>query len=200
LAPTHSVIPAHAGIQSETRYPEPGTRNPSPLSPIIHFIAYTGLRPSDACNLTTDRLVDLDTDAPAALITQQKTGRLIPIALSPPALDAIRQALRPGTRNPEPGTRLIFLDRRGHPIHPRTISRALEYHSRRLGLPKITAKTLRQMIVTSLYDAGIDPQMVAQITGHRSRAIEAYRKIRHGAPHKLAAAYADILTQDTPTT
>jgi len=50
------------------------------------------------------------------------------------------------------------------------------------------------MIVSTLYDAGADPQMVARVTGHRSRAIEHYRKIRHGAPHILAQTYAQLLS------
>jgi integrase len=192
--PFSRVIPAKAGTQDLSSHSlQPTALGPSSLYNIITFIAYTGVRPSDACNLTTDRLLDLDTPEPIALITQQKTGRLIPVALSPPALEAINAALHshPSTKSCNPIQ--VFLDRRGNPIHPRSITTCLAHHSRKLGLPPITAKTLRQMIVSTLYDAGVDSQMVARVTGHRSRAIESYRKIRHGAPHSLAKTYADML-------
>lgn len=194
------------------RYREPDPREPRPITPeemqafcehlragtrygrsslynVLRFIAFTGCRPCDAAGLRRSELDHLDTDEPIAMLRQQKTGRYVAIALSPPAVDAIRDELARGR-----SSTYVFLDRRGKPWTAHAIGQGVRHHAHALGMPHITAKTFRQTVVSVLYDSGADGEMVRRITGHRSDAIEAYRRIRQSAAHDLARQFAQAVT------
>lgn len=151
---------------------------------VVRFLAHTGCRPCDAVALRWRDIHGLDTPEPVAQVRQQKTGRYVAIALSPPAVEAIREE-----RAREIGGPRVFTGRRGEPLSAQTVQAGIVWHAKRLGL-RITAKTFRQSIVSTLYDMGADDALVKKITGHKSDSIRAYRQLRKGAAHALAAAYA----------
>jgi len=157
----------------------------------IIFLAYTGCRPSDASRLRKDRLFGLDTSEPTALIRQQKTGKLVSVALTPPAIAAIRLGLTPDNKTP-----YVWPSRYGRPRKSVVLYNAVRRAGASMGL-HVTPKSFRQALVSTLFDAGADQAMIAAITGHRSDAIEAYRKLRRSAAHALANQYADHLAQTT---
>jgi integrase len=164
----------------------------SSLYNIILFIACVGCRPSDACVLTWSRVRELDTDHPSCLITQQKTGRLIPVALSRAAAEVLRNE-RQQFQTARSKTDIVFLGRHATQLDPQTLYTALRWHCDKLGLTRITPRSFRQTVTSILYDAGADDDLVKRVTGHQSDAIRAYRRIRRGAPHEAAQQIADIL-------
>jgi len=157
---------------------------------VVRYLAWTGSRPVDACRLLRSDLQDLDGPEPLAVVRQAKTGRLVAIALSPPAVEAIRAELARGIDSP-----YVFARRGGQPWTPSSVCWAIHMLGERCGFP-LTAKTFRQSIVSRLYDAGADGELVRRITGHQSQAIGAYRRLRRGAAHDLARLYAEEMTGD----
>lgn len=172
-----------------------GTRNvngvaakgQSSLYNLVRFMAHVGCRPSDACGLLRKR-VDLDGDEPTALIRQHKTGKLVAVALSAPAVAAVRDELARGVRS-----EYVFTDRRGRPVNPQTLYTSLAWHCAKLGLRHITPRMFRQGVVSLLLASGVDQEYVQRITGHRSDAIGAYVRTVQGAAHGLANRLAALL-------
>jgi integrase/recombinase XerD len=154
----------------------------------IRFMAFTGCRSSDAVGLKKTDLQDLDTDEPIALLRQLKTGRHVAIALSPPAVEAIRAALADRHTS-----KFVFVDAHGKSLGAKAIQSRVARAARRIGLEGVSSKSFRQSLVSVLYDAGADDLLVRRITGHQSQAIGAYRRLRKGAAHALAKQYADSM-------
>ena len=154
----------------------------------VRFMAFCGCRSSDAVNLKKTDLQDLDSDEPIALLRQLKTGRHVAIALSPPAVEAIRAALAD-----KHTSKFVFVDAHGRPITAKVIQSRVARAARRLGLEGVSSKSFRQSLVSVLYDGGADDLLVRRITGHQSQAIGAYRRLRKGAAHALARQYADSM-------
>lgn len=175
-------------------YPEPLSREDfarlldslkdTPYYDAVRFVAYTGCRPSDAAGLLRANVHGLDTTEPTAVFAQRKTGRNIAIALSPPAVTAIRDAMRGRL------SLYVFTRDTGQPVSPDAISNAVRRRAKALGLT-ISAKSFRQSLVSALYDLGADDLLIRRITGHRSDAIGAYRQLRRRAAYELADRYAE---------
>lgn len=94
----------------------------------------------------------------------------------------------------------VFLSR-GKPVNPNHLCVAL----RRFGEtydPPITAKTLRQFVVSTLLDLGYDLETIRRMTGHRSDAIWAYRQLRgshvRSAAESIAAKLKGARTNGHP--
>lgn len=179
----------------DTGYPEPLSREDftrvlDAMRDSVHyhavrFIAYTGCRPSDACNLRRGDLHDLYGHEPTAMIRQVKTGRYVAIALSPPAVDAVCDSLARDVASD-----YVFCRTDAQPFTPASVSISVVRRAKALGIA-CTPKSFRQSIVSRLYDRGADDMLVRRITGHQSDAIGAYRRLRRGAAHELASIYAD---------
>lgn len=159
---------------------------------VVRFLAFTGCRPIDACNL---RRQDVDIEERLAVFIQQKTRKPVAVALNTEAIAAIQDEL---ARCVE--TDRVFTDRLRKPLRPDVIGSALRWHSIKLGIdPPITPKLFRQAVVSELIDAGADQEHIKAITGHRSDAIEAYKRLRKGAAHRLAQHFADRMnSSETP--
>jgi len=202
-AAERNVIPAPPIRQwphlklADPGYPEPlskedfarllkSMRNTTAYNP-VRFIAWTGCRPVDACNLQRANIHGLDTEEPVAVIRQQKTGRNVAIALNPPAIEAIKDELARGIRSA-----YVFTRKDGTQHTAGAICVLVRYYAERLGIQK-TVKAFRQSLVSRLYDAGADDLLVRRITGHQSDSIRAYRQLRRGAAHELSRSYADIM-------
>lgn len=172
-APEYHDIPSQAEIAAFLE-----RTDATPYGPIVRFIAYQGCRPVDACELTIDRV-----HGAQASIRQSKTGHPVPLEFSNQARDVVRAAIGPRK------TGAVFLvDER--PIDPNTLCAAIRRH----GAHRITAKTLRQSVVSTLLDLGYDLETVRRITGHRSNAIWNYRKLRTDLLRDAAQAIATGLT------
>ena len=170
-----------------------GRHYPSTIYNIVRFIAFTGCRPIDACQLRRDALIDIEGSDPRAMIHQQKTRQLVSVALSAPAVAAVCDELARGVTSV-----LVFTNRHRERFTPGTISAALRHHSAALGIRPITPKTFRQTLVSVLTDAGADSEAIQRITGHRSDAIQAYRLLRKRAAHEHAAEFARLITTEHP--
>lgn len=151
---------------------------------LYRFMAYTGCRSVDACALKWESIHD--GKEPIAIITQIKTGRNVAIALSPPAIEAVRA---------EQGRHktFVFTNAYGRPFTAGGVQHQISMHAKALGL-KVSSKVFRQSLVSRLYDLGADDMLVRRITGHQSESIKAYRQLKRGAAHDLARQYADEMT------
>lgn len=160
---------------------------PTQYAAIVTFLAHVGCRPVDAVRLQWAAIVDLDSPAPIAVIRQSKTGQNVAVALAPHAAEVIRQERENGSGSP-----YVFTKRNGRPFPVQSFINVI----RRFGAaysPKITAKSFRQHVVSTLFNAGVDAAIVRRVTGHRSDALYKYRRLRASAAHEAAAIVAETL-------
>lgn len=160
---------------------------PTQYGPIVTFLAHVGCRPVDAVRLQWAAIVDLDSSAPVAVIRQSKTGQNVAIALAPQAAEVIRNERERRKESP-----YVFTKRNGRPIPVGTLINVIRAAGKAYS-PRITAKSMRQHVVSTLFDAGADAALVRRVTGHRSDAIYKYRRLRASAAHEAAAIVAETL-------
>lgn len=161
---------------------------------VVRFIAYTGIRPVDACRLTRDR-VFLDAEGgPQLRVRQKKTSKPTALALSEAAAEAIADELARGIRSA-----YVFTGRDGEPLQAKLINAAMVHHCRQLGIPRITPKTCRVYVVSTAIAAGYDAEYVRAVSGHDSVAIRRYIRRVQRVAHGLANQIADTLTMPAGT-
>jgi integrase len=138
---------------------------------IIQFMAFTGLRVSDAAAL---KWRDVHGDQIEIVI--QKTDAPLRISLAAPAIEALDRARKSRIVRLD-GT--VFLNNFGREWK----ATALDRYLNRIGMASIgrsiSSKIFRQTVVTELIRSGLDRAVVRQITGHSSNAIEAYIHLTH---------------------
>lgn len=154
-----------------------------PLAPMFFMIARVGLRPGEAAALCGDAL---DLDAAQATLSiergiQLKRGRPL-LVDSLKNKFSIRVIALPDdvvgvARLLEGGEGLLFTAADGGPLWPSTVRAELAQAAERAGLHRVRPHELRHTAATMMRDAGLTPEEVADILGHRSTRMveEVYR-------------------------
>lgn len=132
---------------------------------VVTLMYGCGLRISEALGLT-GRDEQTVTTAGASLRILGKGGKERIVPVIPAAADAIARYLSLSPWPVEPDSAL-FRGKRGGPLNPRLISKAMEGVRLRLGLPaSATPHALRHSFATHLLDAGGDLRAIQELLGH----------------------------------
>jgi integrase len=155
--------------------------------PLLHLVAYTGLRRSEALAL---RWQDIDLDlATLAVVrsvhrvrgkgmvfTPPKTARSRrQVALSPSAALALRahrdqqQALWADIGTPAGD--MVFCRIDGSPLRPDTVTHAFADLVKKAGIPHVRLHDLRHTHATLMMEQGVNPKVVSERLGHSSVGI-----------------------------
>ena len=162
---------------------------------ILEMLYSTGMRVSELCGLTEDRL-DLE-EGLARVRGKGKKERLCPVG--GPAAEAMRVALEERDRwlaetGSGRGGRPLFINKHGGRLTARSVERLMKKHLSAAGLDAAaTPHTLRHSFATHLLDAGADLRSVQELLGHANlsttqiythvsieRLKEEYRKAKEG--------------------
>ncbi|MGS0684299.1 tyrosine-type recombinase/integrase [Nakamurella sp. GG22] len=150
------------------------------LPDLLHFIAGTGCRTSEATALTWDQL-DLDTTPATVLInaTVNGVGQRQPhtktragvrrLVLAPAVTDMLRtrQAqAKPDSQLVFPATRRRNTDRVETPYWTSNITGQIRTELDRLGHTGISGRSFRKMVATELAKHGYTPRQIADQLGH----------------------------------
>jgi integrase/recombinase XerC len=139
---------------------------------VLELLYGSGLRVSELCGLA---LRDVDT-ARRRVTVWGKGSKQRRVPLSAPAATTLRRWLDKGReqllavatrdgREPE-ATDAVFLNKRGHPLKPRSVQRILDHRS-----PVPThPHALRHTFATHLLDGGADLRTVQELLGHADLA------------------------------
>ncbi|BCB86624.1 tyrosine-type recombinase/integrase [Phytohabitans suffuscus] len=152
------------------------------LYPLLHLIAYRGLRRGEAVGL---RDADTQLDRAEIAITHQITvsGRVV--QRKPPkseagnrvvALDTATVAVLRACRARRPSNSdggLFFVREDGEAWHPDTVSRRFRRLVADAGLPQVRLHGLRHGIATLALAAGVDLKVVQSILGHSTITLTA---------------------------
>jgi integrase len=142
------------------------------LRPLVHFLALTGWRVSEARGLTWDR-VDFAAGVVTLAVGSTKTGagRVFPFAALP-ELAALLQTQRDATKALERATgqivRWVF-HRHGQPV--RDFFAAWKAATIRAGHPGLLVHDLRRSAVRRFVRAGIPERVAMSLSGHKSRSV-----------------------------
>lgn len=132
---------------------------------VVTLMYGCGLRISEALGLT-GRDEQTVTTAGASLRILGKGGKERIVPVIPAAADAIARYLSLSPWPVEPDSAL-FRGKRGGPLNPRLISKAMEGVRLRLGLPaSATPHALRHSFATHLLNAGGDLRAIQELLGH----------------------------------
>ncbi|WP_410605289.1 tyrosine-type recombinase/integrase [Amycolatopsis sp. lyj-90] len=123
---------------------------------ILHLLYYTGLR---AIELSALGLRDVSADA---VIVRGPRQRTVPI---PPELRPLLDAY---LREREDEGTTFFLSKCGRPVPPATVNRLVVVFGVLIGLPGLSARTLRKTFAVNLRRAGVDLDDAAAMLGHVS--------------------------------
>ncbi|MBE1573987.1 tyrosine-type recombinase/integrase [Amycolatopsis roodepoortensis] len=131
---------------------------------ILHLLYYAGLR---ATELSALALRDVSADA---VIVRGPRQRTVPI---PPELRPLLDAyLR---ERVDEGPTFFLSDTCGRPVPPATVNSLVVIFGFLIGLPGLSARTLRKTFAVNLLRAGVDLDDVAAMLGHASpEATRAY--------------------------
>jgi integrase len=187
-------------------------RNDPDLHPMLHLMAYRGLRRGEACGLR-----DTEVRLPQREITinhQIATHCYTPVPKAPKsraghrdiALDAdtvtvltgyqARRAAQRGAAGPSwPDTGLFFVRPDGYPWHPNAVTQRFRRLIRASGLPPIRLHDLRHAAATIALDAGIDIKIVSEQLGHSTTTPtrDTYQSVVKHLHHTAADAVAEKL-------
>jgi integrase/recombinase XerC len=132
---------------------------------VLTLLYGCGLRISEALGLAADLLPLGDT-----LRIRGKGGKERVVPVIAPARAAVAAYAASCPHPLTPGTPL-FRGRRGGPLNPRLVARAMEHARMQLGLPATaTPHALRHSFATHLLDAGGDLRAIQDLLGHASLA------------------------------
>ena len=130
---------------------------------VVTLLYGSGLRISEALALT-----GADHPLPEVLRVTGKGGKTRLVPVLPAAQAAVAEYLRLSPY-PAAATAPLFRGRRGGPLNPRLIARAMERVRNRLGLPATaTPHALRHSFATHLLAAGGDLRAIQELLGHAS--------------------------------
>lgn len=144
------------------------------------LMLYTGQRRSDAVRMGWQHVAP----AGSLWVTQQKTGRMLEIAIHP----ALRKAI-----DALPRDNMTFLvTEYGAPFSAAGFGNWMRKRCNEAGLRKCASHGLRKAATRRLFDAGNPIQVIAAITGHRSlKELERYGR-DYDQPKLAAAGIASI--------
>jgi integrase len=191
----------------------------TPYGPVLHFIAYTGVRSGEALALKWENL-DLERGVASIVATLQRIrgGGLV---LLPPksaagkrgiALDEAtvsvlrehrgRQLLRQvelAGGYEQQG--LVFPGPLGQPLDPSAVTRAWEKLTRRAGFTGLRLHDLRHGHAAGLIKAGVHPRVVQDRLGHASAAftMQVYGHVAAGLQVEAARQFAHLMAQAQAT-
>ncbi len=158
------------------------------LFPMIHAIAYTGMRRGEAIALTWD---DVDLDNGYLEITRSAGWRRAGLVISSPKTAAGARMVDLDPRTIEvlldhrkwqaayiadhagyyDNRGILFADEKGGYIKPNRVSRTIGDLGRKVGHPRMTTHSLRHFHVTMLLQSGFHEAIVAQRAGHANSSI-----------------------------
>ncbi len=153
----------------------------------------TALRRSDALRLCAAHLSADATHGKCIRLTQQKTGRLLILPISPALSEAI-DALPPSDNPNEP-----FVDRAaGHRITIAAFGHEWKATRKRAGVnPELNSHDLRRTLAVSLYEISNDLRVVEQMLGHKSLT-STITYLEHRDPAKLRPLLERLWTPKGP--
>jgi integrase len=202
--PDAQVIREILNLAMETRY-----------GPVLHFIAYTGVRRGEAVALRWAN-VDLERRVVSIVETAQRfTGQGIVfqptkssasrrgITLDPGTIDMLRAhrgnqlLLAAKLGGPLDDMGLVFPSPFGGAIDPSVITRNFEKLARKAGYPGIRLHDLRHGHAAGLIRAGMHPKVVQDRLGHASAAftMQVYGHIAADLQAEAANAFADFMAE-----
>jgi integrase len=196
------------------------------LYPLLHFMAYRGVRRGEACGLL-DAEVRL-AKAEVSIVSQNaveggKVRRKKPkseagnrdIVLDPDtvavlsAYKARRNQWQLAAGPAWPAAEEFFVRRNGRPWHPNSVSQAFRRLAERAGLPPIRLHDLRHGAATMALAAGVDIKVVSEQLGHSTTTLtrDTYQSVTKELHHDAAGAVAQVIrdrrrkrAQDASTT
>lgn len=186
----------------------------TPYGPLLHFMAYTGVRRSEAVALKWAN-VDLDRAKVSITETAQRfTGKGIVfqptkslagrrgISLDCGTVDMLRAhrenqlllGVDLGGELDDMG--LVFPSPFGGPIDPSVITRNFKKLARTAGHRRLRLHDLRHGHAAGLMQAGVYPKTVQERLGHASAAftLQVYGHVSAGMQAQAAAAFADYMS------
>ncbi|MGZ8579520.1 MAG: tyrosine recombinase [Actinomycetota bacterium] len=152
---------------------------------VLELLYGSGLRVAEICSLSIDG-VDLTR---GRVLVRGKGEKEREVPMSDFARDAVEAWIlqaRPSIALP--GTRTLFVNRRGAPMGTRDARRIVERYGRRV-LPgrRVTPHTLRHSFATHLLEGGADIRAVQELLGHASVATT--QRYTHVSRARLFQAY-----------
>jgi site-specific recombinase XerD len=147
---------------------------------LLELLYGCGLRASEACSL---RVRDVDLDGRRVRVTGKgDKQRVIPLGRR--ALTAIHRYLREARPQllGDVSSQTLFVSRRGRPLRPSDVRRALAAALRREGLPSRSPHALRHSFATHLLEGGADLLSIQELLGHASVAttqVYTHVSVRH---------------------
>jgi integrase len=164
--------PARAGFLEDQDLPRLLRGLPPPVRPVIHFLAVTGWRVSEALALTWGQ-VDFAAGVVTLAVGSTKTGagRVFPFAALP-ALAELLHAQREATTGLERRAQRIIatvFHRDGRPI--RDFRAAWLAATQRAGQLGFLIHDLRRFAVRRFVRAGIPERVCMALSGHKSRSV-----------------------------
>ena len=185
----------------------------SPLYPLLHLVAYRGLRRGEAVGL---RWVDVDLAAEQVRVSQQivqlgwrrahtgdpkTTSGARTITLDPVTVDVLRRhrrdqvVKRTAAADAWIETGLVFTRPDGGHVDPASVSHEFRRLVRRSGLPPIRLHDLRHTAASLALQAGVPLKVVSEQLGHSSVAFTAdiYTSVLPAVAQAAARAVADLV-------
>jgi site-specific recombinase XerD len=147
---------------------------------LLELLYGCGLRASEACSL---RARDVDLDGRRVRVTGKGDKQRV-VPLGGGALRAVRRYLREGRPQllGDVSSQTLFISRRGRPLRPSDVRRALASALRREGLPSRSPHALRHSFATHLLEGGADLLSIQELLGHASVAttqVYTHVSVRH---------------------
>lgn len=148
---------------------------------LLEVLYGSGLRVSELCELTLDRVV---LDPPAHVTVWGKGSKQRRAPLSEPAVVALRSWLAVRSEvAPDDMAPVVFANERGRPLTPRDVRRVLDRRSPTPTHPH----ALRHTFATHLLDGGADLRSVQELLGHADVATT--QRYTHVSRERLREAY-----------
>jgi integrase len=186
------------------------------LHPLLHLIAYRGLRRGEACGLlitdvhltnaeinTTNQLTTLG-HTPVHKKPKSEAGDRT-VALDTRTTTVLRRqhhrhSERQLAAGPDwPDTGLFFTRPDGQPWHPNTVSARFKRLTRQAGLPPIRLHDLRHVAATIARAAGVDIKILQDSLGHSTSTLtrDTYESVLPELTHAAAEATAALIPMTT---
>ncbi len=131
---------------------------------ILSFLAYSGLRVSELCNL---KLEDVDFQERVVRVRSGKGDKDRIVVISPRAVEALQEYIN--TR--DDSLEYLFASRKSERISRVHVFRIVRKYAKKAGIKKdVTPHVLRHTLATTLLKRGVDIRYIQQFLGHSSVA------------------------------
>lgn len=183
------------------------------LAALWTLALHTGLRRGELAGL---RWVDVDLDAGALTVAQQRTTANHAVVVTTPKAKSQRQlllapatvaALKVHLRHQRQerlalgpawtDSGYVFVDEAGIEYHPHRFTKMFEDAVKRVGVPKIRLHDTRHTMATLALEAGVHPKVVQEQLGHSAIAVtlDTYshvpQAVRRDSADKIAGLFGD---------